>query len=126
MNPLHQTIIQNYIEAYNRFDVIGMTQDFHSDVIFENVADEVVALKTEGIDGFRKQAESALGFFSAREQLITSWGSQYDVVSIDIEYQATLQVDLPNGMNAGDIMKLTGKSVFTFMENKIIMIQDIS
>ena len=126
MNPLHHTIIQNYIAAYNRFDVIGMTQDFHPDIIFEHVANDVVALKTEGIDAFRKQAESALGFFSERAQHITSWGSQYDVVSIDINYKATLQVDLPNGMKTGDVMKLKGKSVFTLMNDKIIMIQDIS
>ena len=126
MKPIHQSIVQNYVDAYNRFDIDGMMQDFHPDIIFENVANDVVALKTEGIDAFRKQAESALGFFSEREQRITSWGSQYDVVSIDIDYKATLQVDLPNGMKTGDVMELKGKSVFTIMNDKIIMIQDIS
>lgn len=126
MNDLHKSIVQNYIGAYNQFDIDGMVKDMHPNVIFENVANEVVALKTEGVEAFRKQAESAVGFFSEREQRITSWSSQYDVVSIDIAYKATLNVDLPNGMNAGDIMELKGKSVFTFMENQIIMIQDIS
>ena len=126
MNDLHQSIIQNYIDAYNIFDVDGMVTDFHPNIIFENVANDIVVLKTEGIDAFRKQAESALLFFSEREQRITSWGNQYDVVSVDLDYKATLNVDLPSGMKRGDIMRLKGKSIFTFMDDKIIMIQDIS
>lgn len=126
MNELHQSIIQNYIEAYNRFDIDGMLKDLHPNVLFENVVDDTADLKIEGVEAFRKHAESGLGFFSDREQQVRSWGSQYDVVSIEVDYNATLQVDLPNGMNVGDVISLQWKSVFTFMENQIIMIQDIS
>ena len=75
MNDLHKSIVQNYIDSYNRFDIDGMIKDLHPNVIFEHVANDVVALKTEGIDAFRKQAESALGYFSERAQRITAWGS---------------------------------------------------
>ena len=49
-----------------------------------------------------------------------------DHTEVNIAYHAVLAIDLPNGMNAGDELNLTGKSIFKFDGDKIISITDIS
>ena len=47
-------------------------------------------------------------------------------VIIEIVYQAILAVDLPNGMKAGEGLSLNGKSIFSFVDDKIAIIIDES
>lgn len=47
-------LVADYIAAYNRFDVAGMTAPLSKDVIFENIQDGVVTLRTEGIEALRQ------------------------------------------------------------------------
>lgn len=126
MQDTQKTTIENYIRSYNAFDVEGMIKDLHHDVVFENISNGQVDLTTSGIGEFRKQAEMAKGFFTKREQKVTSWNFNSDTVTIDIDYNGVLAVDLPNGMKSGDTLRLNGQSVFTFKEGKIIRIEDKS
>lgn len=54
-----QKVIENYIQAYNQFDIEGMLTDLHEDVVFENISEGILTLRTEGIDEFHTQAEKA-------------------------------------------------------------------
>lgn len=119
-----QKVIENYIQAYNQFDIEGMLTDLHEDVVFENISEGILTLRTEGIDEFHTQAEKAMNCFSQREQIIRNWDIQLDKVVIDIDYKATLATDLPNGMKQGDILQISGQSEFVFEEDKIIKIVD--
>ncbi|PXY01218.1 hypothetical protein DF185_11270 [Marinifilum breve] len=119
-----QKVIEHYIQAYNQFDIEGMLMDLHEDVVFENISEGILTLRTEGIDEFHTQAEKAMNCFNQREQVIKNWDIQLDKVVIDIEYKATLATDLPNGMKQGDILQIFGKSEFVFEEDKIIRIVD--
>jgi hypothetical protein len=119
-----QKVIENYIQAYNQFDIEGMLTDLHEDVVFENISEGILTLRTEGIEEFRTQAEKAMNCFSQREQIIRNWDIQLDKVVIDIDYKATLATDLPNGMKQGDILQISGQSEFVFEEDKIIKIVD--
>lgn len=119
-----QKVIEHYIQAYNQFDIEGMLMDLHEDVVFENISEGILTLRTEGIDEFHTQAEKAMNYFNQREQVIKNWDIQLDKVVIDIEYKATLATDLPNGMKQGDILQIFGKSEFVFEEDKIIRIVD--
>ncbi|CAM3586901.1 hypothetical protein [Marinicrinis lubricantis] len=47
-------------------------------------------------------------------------------IKIEIAYEGTLAVDLPNGLKAGESLELQGKSVFKIKDNKLIMIEDYS
>ncbi|MEM7551978.1 MAG: nuclear transport factor 2 family protein [Bacteroidota bacterium] len=125
-NGKRQEILENYIQSYNTFNVEGMIQDLHEDVIFENVSKGEVGLTTTGIERFKKQAESALGYFSKREQKITSWKFEEDKIIIEINYHAVLSIDFPNGMKLGDELNMKGKSIFEFKNEKIIKIRDES
>ncbi|GAB7086927.1 nuclear transport factor 2 family protein [Marinifilum fragile] len=119
-----QKVIENYIQAYNQFDIEGMLTDLHEDVVFENISEGILTLRTEGIDEFHTQAEKAMNCFSQREQIIRNWDIQLDKVVIDIDYKATLATDLPSGMKQGDILEISGQSEFVFEEDKIIRIVD--
>ena len=119
-------LIENYLEAYNLFDVAGMLSCLHSKVGFENVTDNVVTLRTEGKAAFEAQAAQAIALFMERNQHILAFRFEEDRAEADIDYFAISAVDWPNGLKAGTLLQLTGKSVFTFREGLIYSIQDIS
>ncbi|UOQ78740.1 nuclear transport factor 2 family protein [Hymenobacter sp. 5516J-16] len=119
-------LIESYIEAYNRFDVAGMVRHLHEDVVFRNIAGGEVNVTTTGKEAFRQQATQALQYFSQREQRATNWQVADNRVEVLLDYSAVAAIDFPNGLNAGDTLRLQGKSVFHFANGQIISIDDIS
>ena len=126
MEAQQQALIEQYIRAYNNYEVVGMTENLHPDVVFENISNNQVTLNIQGLEASRKQAETAISLFSTRRQEITQWHFDPHQVTIDINYQATLAIDFPNGMKKGECLALTGQSIFQFQEGKIIKITDKS
>lgn len=126
MNETQKNIIKNYISSYNEFDIDGMTKDLSENVVFENVSNGNVELRTEGLKEFRKQAESAKQYFSERKQTIKSWDFTESKITIGIDYLGVLAIDLPNGMKAGETLELKGTSEFEFENGKIKSIIDKS
>jgi hypothetical protein len=119
-------IIQNYVDAYNNFDVEGMLKDLHDNVIFKNISNGEVNLTTNGKTAFEEQAFQAKHFFKTRQQTITKTVFNDEFVEVAIDYQGVIAIDLPNGLKENDKIELQGKSIFKFMDNKIIEINDIS
>lgn len=119
-------IIQNYVNTYNNFDVEGMIKNLHEDVIFKNIANGEVNLTTTGKSEFESQAKQAKQFFKTRQQTITKSTFNDESIEIDIDYQGVIAVDLPNGLKENDKIALQGKSIFKFIDDKIIEITDIS
>lgn len=123
---LHESLIADYIDAYNRFDVAGMTAHLSEDVVFENIQNGVVTLRTEGLEAFRQQATAALAYFSSRTQNILEMRSVGDTLEATIAYSAVAAMDFPNGIRKGERLNLTGKSVFRFENNRITHLIDAS
>lgn len=122
-----EQIIKAYIEAYNKFDIGQMISNLDQNIVFENIQDGKVTLSISGIENFEKQAQEATNYFSARKQTITSFHHEDHKSEIEIDYAATLAIDLPNGLKKGDELKLKGKSLFEFSNNnKIQRLTDIS
>ena len=119
-------LIEAYIEAYNRFDVAGMLAPLRDDVIFQNVANGEITLTLSGKEAFRQQAEQATQYFSAREQRVTDWQVNGELVEVAIDYKAVAAIEFPNGLKPGDSLHLQGKSVFQVEDGQIISIEDIS
>ncbi|MEN7551084.1 nuclear transport factor 2 family protein [Rapidithrix thailandica] len=128
MNQLRikQKAVENYIKAYNSFDIEGMLRDLHPNVVFKNISNGEVNLTTEGKEAFQKQAKQAKNLFREREQSIRNIQFDDKQVTLEIDYKGVLAVDLPNGMKAGDTLALKGKTIFRFEEDKIVSIEDIS
>ena len=69
MEEKQKSIIENYVNSYNQFDVSGMTNDLSDDVVFENISNGNVDLRTEGLQAFKEQAETAKQYFNQRKQI---------------------------------------------------------
>ena len=119
-------IIEEYITAYNQFDVEGMIRNIHPDIEFRNIVDGEVTHAIKGIEGFKLQAEEATHYFSERSQNITAFTFNGNEAEAAIDYTGTLAVDLPNGLMEGEQLTLQGKSLFTFEGDKIVRIEDHS
>ncbi|MGO4348356.1 nuclear transport factor 2 family protein [Paenibacillus sp. MCAF9] len=121
-----KAIINHYVAAYNSFDVAGMVKFLHNDIIFRNVSNGEINTETRGIQEFIQLAEKSSQMFSSRCQTIMSYDAVEDKVEVQIDYEGTLAVDLPNGLGAGDKIQLKGKSIIAMVEGKIYMIEDYS
>jgi len=126
MREQQQSVIEHYVNAYNNFDIDGMTRDLDENIVFENISNGQVELRTDGIEAFRQQAASAKQYFQEREQRISSWEFEIGSITVEIDYRAVLAIDLPNGLKAGDALELKGRSTFKFEGDKIIHLIDIS
>lgn len=126
MKADQKRVIEDYIKAYNSFDVDGMVQHLHPSLVFKNITNGQTGLQTEGLAAFRQQAEQARGYFTQRRQTITGWHFSGDTVTIDIAYEGQLAIDLPNGLKAGDTLRLSGQSVFVFEGDRVVAITDKS
>lgn len=125
-NQVRLRIIENYIAAYNTFDIVGMVQDLHESVEFENISNGQITLSTAGLDAFTQQAKMAADFFTIREQKFSNPVFTDDSVEVDIDYMGVIAHDLPTGLKQGDKIEIQGKSIFTFLDYKIIKLRDIS
>lgn len=119
-------IIDNYVKAYNSFDVVEMIKLLHEDILFRNFLNGEINVETNGIQQFRELAEKSTKAFSSRRQTIIDCSTIDDKIEVIIDYEGILAVDLPNGLNIGDKIQMKGKSVFRIKEGKISLIEDYS
>ncbi|CAL2101498.1 HlyD family secretion protein [Tenacibaculum sp. 190130A14a] len=126
METKKREIVKNYVLSYNNFDIEGMTKYLAKNIVFENISNGKVNLKTEGLEAFKEQATIAKEYFKQREQNIESWEIQDSTITIEISYKAILAIDLPNGLKIGDTLELKGVSHFEFENGKIKRITDKS
>ena len=121
-----KNLIERFVRAYNSFDVDGMMALMHPECSFQNISGGQVTATATGIRQFRELAEESKALFSSRSQTITAYKFEPDSVTVDIDYQGVLRVDLPNGPKAGQTLKLKGKSVFRFRDGLIYELIDQS
>lgn len=114
------------LKAYNAFDIDGMMATVHPEIEFQNVSDGQVTAAITGAEEFRQLAERAKALFASRCQTITAFAVSETGVSVDIAYEGLLAKDLPNGLKAGQTLKLNGRSQFEFKDGKISRLIDYS
>lgn len=121
-----EKIIAHYIQGHNEFDTIKMSEHLHPSLLFENIQNGVVTMSLNGLEAFLQQAEEAKSYFTTRKQTVISMVHSEYKTEVEIDYEAVLAMDFPNGMKKGDELRLKGKSVFEFRDGKIVKIRDIS
>lgn len=121
-----QDIIHRYIAAYNRFDIEGMLACIHPEVVFQNIAGGRINAEAVGIEPFRELAVQSRALFSSRRQTISNILFMDDITTVDISFEAVAAANLPNGIKAGQVLKLNGHSEFQFKEGKLCRITDYS
>ena len=119
-------VIDRYIKAYNEFDIDGMLKNIHPDVEFKNIAGGEINVHIQGSKDFKKQAKDSTRLLKKREMLITEQNIKGNVVENKIDFKAVLNIDIPDGPKAGELVKFKGESRFKFKGDRIISIEDIS
>jgi ketosteroid isomerase-like protein len=119
-------LITHYLDAYNAFDIDGMMATIHPDVLFENVSGGEMNASAAGAADFRSLAEYAAGVFETRRQTATAFAIEDDRATVEVMYEGVPSADLPNGMKAGEVVRLQGRTHFEFRDGKISRIVDHS
>jgi len=119
-------LINDYIKAYNAFDIDAMLLNMHDEISFRNISDVHINLSTEGISEFRNAAQQACHLFKSRCQTVTGYQFSGDTATAQIDFVGELSADIPDGPKTGETIELKGKSEFIFKDGSIIGLTDIS
>lgn len=121
-----RALVDRYIDAYNRMDIPSMLLTVHPNVEFENISRGSVNVSTRGVAELKACAEQSLSLFSERHQTILSFDVTETGAVASIGFRAIVANDLPNGPKKGQVVHLTGRSEFEFLDGTISKITDIS
>src|SRR6476469_381137 len=97
-----EKIIQDYVDAYNHFNIEKMIANLDEAIYFKNISNAVINMAFTGLASFKEQAENAKHLFSKRTQTITSFKHRDHETEIEIIFHAILATDIPNGPKKGD------------------------
>lgn len=117
-------VIAAYIEAYNRKDVDAMLACLADDVAFQNFTEGKLTAEAKDKKAFGKMAQFGAQAFSVRKQTVTNTITVSDTTLAEIDYEATVAADLPNGWKSGQELSLRGASLFQVRDGKIVTIVD--
>ncbi len=120
----YKKIVQNYIAAYNNFDIEGMVSNLHRDVTFKNISEGKITLQLVGKKAFLIQATEAKKLFKQREMKILKELYNDNVVEVEIEFTGTFHPHFFD--DSKNSISIKGRSIFSFKDGKIISIEDIS
>ena len=119
-------VIARYIQSYNARDIDGMLDCVTDDVVFENISNAGGSMRLDGKDMMRQVAELSGNAFSYRRQCLINVVSGGGKAAAEIEFEGKAAVDLPNGVKAGETVKVRGASFFEFRGNLLCRIADYS
>ncbi|MEM6536007.1 MAG: nuclear transport factor 2 family protein [Pseudomonadota bacterium] len=123
---MYEDIINRYITSYNDRDIEGMLDCVTEDVIFENISNAGQSMRLEGRERMGEVAELSGNAFSYRRQRMVSLVIGTGKASAEIEFEGKAAVDLPNGVKAGETVKIRGASFFEFRGRLLSRIADYS
>lgn len=119
-------LIEQYLKAYNTFNIEGMMEVLHESIHFKNISNGELSTETKGIEEFRALAEQSAQVFSQRSQVIKGITLTDDKAEVEINFEGILSIDFPNGLKAGESLKLQGKSIYQMKDEKLVLIEDYS
>jgi ketosteroid isomerase-like protein len=119
-------VIARYIASYNARDIDGMIDCVTEDVVFENISNSGQSMRLDGKDMMRQVADLSGNAFSYRRQRLVNVVTGAGKAAAEIEFEGKAAVDLPNGIRAGETVKIRGASFFEFRGNLLCRIADYS
>ena len=118
-------MVEDFIGAYNSFDIEGMMRFAHPDIEFINISGGEANVHTHGIEQFKQTAEQGKALFVSRSQSIKKITVHDDNVFTEIAFKGVLAVDMHNTLKKGEELQLEGKSDYSFKDGLIVKITDI-
>lgn len=119
-------IIRRYIASYNDRDIDAMLACVTDDVVFENISNAGQSMRLDGKAMMRQVAEVSGNAFSYRRQRLINLVTSDVKAAAEIEFEGRAAVDLPNGVRAGETVKVRGASFFEFRGPLLCRIADYS
>ena len=119
-------IIRRYIASYNDRNIDGMLACVTDDVVFENISNAGQSMRLDGKVMMRQVAEVSGNAFSYRRQRLTNLVTGTSTAAAEIEFEGRAAVDLPNGIRAGETVRVRGASFFEFRGPLLCRIADYS
>ncbi|MEL6259199.1 MAG: nuclear transport factor 2 family protein [Pseudomonadota bacterium] len=124
--PTASETLDRYIALYNARDVDGMLDCVTDDIVFENFSNTGPSMRLEGKSAMADVARLSGNAFSFRRQTLLSVVDAGDKAAAEIEFEGKAAVDLPNGVSAGETVKIRGASFFEFRSGLLCRIADYS
>jgi len=119
-------IIRRYIASYNDRDIDAMLACVTDDVVFENISNAGQSMRLDGKAMMRQVAEVSGNAFSYRRQRLINLVTGAGKAAAEIEFEGRAAVDLPNGVRAGETVRVRGASFFEFRGPLLCRIADYS
>lgn len=119
-------IIEEYFDAYNKFDTERMVSLLTEDVSFKNISKGEVILEINGKKSYKHQADSAVTLFEKREMAINELIFNEDNVDVRLKFNGILGLDVPEDHKKGDKIEMDGRTILQFRDGKISSIEDIN
>lgn len=119
-------VIRQYIASYNNRDIDAMLACVTDDVVFENISNAGQSMRLDGKMMMRQVAEVSGNAFSYRRQRLINLVTGTGTAAAEIEFEGRAAVDLPNGVRAGETVKVRGASFFEFRGPLLCRIADYS
>ncbi len=120
------TLVGRYIDSYNARNIDTMLECVTDDVLFENISNTGQSMRLEGKAAMANIAELSGNAFSYRRQRIIALIDAGDRAAAEIEFEGKAAVDLPNGVKAGETMRLRGATFFEIRAGLLSRIADYS
>jgi len=121
-----ESMIRDYITAYNSFDIEGMVKNFHKDIEFINEFNGEITMMTNSVEEFKGQAEHAKNYFQFREISIGDIQESNDTVTVSTRFNAGMIVEKKPGHPAKiQNVDMKGTTVFYFQDDQIVKMRDI-
>ncbi|MCK8490407.1 nuclear transport factor 2 family protein [Spirosoma sp. RP8] len=118
--------IQAYINAYNAKDIPALLALLDEQIFFENISNSSGITQTTSKQAFEQLALQSADYVAERKQVVRFMVVSATAAAVEIDYSATLATDLPNGLKAGDTIRLRGVSIFEMKHKKFTRISDYS
>jgi len=118
--------IRRYCASYNDRDLEAMLACVTDDVVFENISNAGQSMRLDGKAMMRQVAEVSGNAFSYRRQRLINIVTGTGKAAAEIEFEGRAAVDLPNGVRAGETVRVRGASFFEFRGALLCRIADYS
>lgn len=113
-------VVEDFINCYNRKDIDSMLNLLADDIQYEYISNSNgITTQASSKEQFREISRMAAENYEDRQLTAIHWVMSENSVAVETELWCRLAKDLPNGLKAGEGLRLKGATFF-IIENGLI------
>lgn len=117
-------IVREYLDASLAKDAGRLAACFADDIHFEHHSNTGGTVTARGLAAVRGLVNDSARAIRATRQGVRDVVVAGNRVAVEIDFEGIAAADLPNGLKAGDTLRLRGVSFFTLRDGKIAALRD--